>query len=234
MQKLVVYKAKDLVIAKGDLEILQGRLFDFILGKMNQELEIDSTVEYEINVSDFAERFNLDPSWAYQELKEGFSGLMEKTFTVPALMVNDEERPETAIKSNWLQHIAYNDKERFLRVRFTDTVAKLVSKLDKSKGFLKFDLDDKKFLSSFYHTKLYDLLRSNLFKTTYKITLLELKRILDIEYKYKTFGQFRESILEPALEAINSTTDIRVSYKVDKLGTRAVQELIFNISARLK
>lgn len=36
-QKLIVYKATSLVEAKWDLGIAESRLFDLILGKMNQE-----------------------------------------------------------------------------------------------------------------------------------------------------------------------------------------------------
>lgn len=228
MQKLLVYKSSLLVNATGTISIGESRLFDLILGKMHQDLEIDSETDYQIYVDDFAERFNLEKDWAYKEIKESFRGLMNKSFTIPAIVINGEELPETKIESNWLQHIAYNDKERFVRVRFTTTTAKLVSNLDKSKGYLVFDLEDKKFLSSTYHAKIFDLLKNNAFKRKFIITVLELRRILDIEYKYKNFSQFREKILEPAIEAINATTRLRVSWEPNK-GTRQIQNITFII-----
>ena len=234
MGKLVVYKGKGLVEngREGEMEITEFRLLDLILGKINQTEEIDPNAIYEINISDYAERFDLESGQAYRDVKDKFDKLMGKYYTIPEKLINEDAAPEDMVKSHWLQSIFYNDKEQTLSVQFTETTGKLVSNITSSGGFLKFDLENKKYLSSAYHSKLYEILKNQAFKKSWRVPVEKVKENLGLVGKYKNFGQFRESILEPALEMINSTTDLSVTWIGDKKGGNKVLDLVFELRSQ--
>ena len=61
-----------------------------------------------------------------------------------------------------------------------------------------------------------------------RIALVNLKRYLGLKGRYSAFPMFKERVLTPSLESINSSTDIQVRYETWRTG-RGVGGLIFHV-----
>lgn len=86
-----------------------------------------------------------------------------------------------------------------------------------------------------YAFPLYELLADHVSREEgeLRIALVDLKRYLGLKGRYSAFPMFKERVLTPSLESINSSTDIQVNCKTWKTG-RGVGGLIFHIQRQSK
>ena len=81
-----------------------------------------------------------------------------------------------------------------------------------------------------YAFPLYELLADHVSREEglLRITLADFKRYLGLKERYSAFPMFKERILTPSLDSINSSTDLHVRYETWRTG-RGVGGLIFHI-----
>lgn len=85
-------------------------------------------------------------------------------------------------------------------------------------------------LKSPYYILLYGMLLSGEDKESYFVTasVSRIKEMIGAKGKYPLFADFRRSVLEPGVDAINESTDIRVEYEILKRG-RSVSSIQFKV-----
>jgi len=224
MQKCEVYKSFFLSKSIYNLTKNEHQLFDLVLGRMNQTISINPSIDYRIPVEDYAERFNLTLEYAYKEIKEACSSLTKKTYIVKTRAFNPTAPIEHETEANWIDRITYNKAENLIMVKFTETTALLVSNLDKEKGFLKYNLENKHKLGNIYSIRFYELFKNWLVAGWVTYTIEDLKTWLMLEERYGLYGHFKANILLPAIEDINKNTDITVGVEKEfKEGRRVVK-----------
>ncbi len=86
-----------------------------------------------------------------------------------------------------------------------------------------------------YAFPLYELLADHISREEgrLRINLVDLRRFLGLKGQYALFSKFKERVLTPSLDSINTSTDLKVSYEIWKRG-QAVGGLIFHIQRASK
>ena len=81
-----------------------------------------------------------------------------------------------------------------------------------------------------YAFPLYELLADHVSREEggLRITLVDLKRYLGLKGRYSVFQKFKERVLTPSLDSINTSTDLQVNYETWR-HRQAIRGLIFHI-----
>jgi len=87
-------------------------------------------------------------------------------------------------------------------------------------NFTKYYLENILELKSFYSIRIYELLKQYERIKERKITIKELREILDVKNKYKLYSDFKRRILLQAQEEINEKTDLKIDFEEIKTGRK--------------
>lgn len=105
------------------------------------------------------------------------------------------------------------------------------------KDFFKLSINEVIGLNSTYAIRIYQLLKTkqNMDKIKFEFTLVELKKMLNIEKKYKLYGHLKTTVLERAKEQINSSeaSEFHINFTEVKTG-KAVTSIEFEIIKKTK
>jgi len=85
-------------------------------------------------------------------------------------------------------------------------------------------------MRSQYSLRLYEILKSYVFKGEVRYEIEDFKRVLNAEH-YKKFAQIRIRVIEPALDEINKYTDIQCSYSTVK-ESRMIAAIVFYVNLK--
>lgn len=78
-------------------------------------------------------------------------------------------------------------------------------------------------LNNFYAQRMYELLRLwSGTKSTINYKIDYLRECFDLEDKYPRYNNFKERVIEPSIEALNSTEKFKITYEEVKLGKKVV------------
>ena len=87
--------------------------------------------------------------------------------------------------------------------------------------FTKFNIQNIKPLTSIYAIRMYELCKHFYKDSSYaQISIDQLKKILQIENKYKQISDFRKRVLDVAKKQINKNTDLEIDFELIKEGKR--------------
>ena len=211
MQNKLVVKDNALINASYYLSLVEQRLV--LLGIVEARDNQSQDNEFIINVSSYINAFGVDDSTAYLSIKDACKRLKKREFTFIRVVNGVAEK----VESYWVQSVAYAENSSYVKIRFTDDVMPLITKLEKH--FTSYQLEKVKDLTSIYAIRLYELLIS--WKQTRKLELplADLRVKLGIESdEYKTMCNFKAKVLDLAVSQINEHTDITVKYEQVKQG----------------
>ena len=215
MQNKLVVKDNALINASYYLSLVEQRLV--LLGIVEARDNQSQDNEFIINVSSYINAFGVDDSTAYLSIKDACKRLKKREFTFIRVVNGVAEK----VESYWVQSVAYAENSSYVKIRFTDDVMPLITKLEKH--FTSYQLEKVKDLTSIYAIRLYELLIS--WKQTRKLELplADLRVKLGIESdEYKTMCNFKAKVLDLAVSQINEHTDITVKYEQVKTGRTIV------------
>lgn len=103
--------------------------------------------------------------------------------------------------------------------------------LKKEKGYTKLNIKYSLQLRSWYHIRIYNILKTSEFKKKTTFTVDRLRELLDLKDKYSEYKNFKNRLLLPAQIKIKEKTDIYFLFEEFKIG-RKVNELLFRIYAQ--
>ena len=211
MQNKLVVKDNALINASYYLSLVEQRLL--LLGIVEARDNQSQNNEFTIHVNSYINAFGVDDSTAYLSIKDACKHLKKREFTFIRVVNGVSEK----VESYWVQSVAYAENSSYVKIRFTDDVMPLITKLEKH--FTSYQLEKVKDLTSIYSIRLYELLIS--WKQTKKVELsladLRLKLGVDDD-EYKTMCNFKARVLDLAVSQINEHTDITVKYEQVKQG----------------
>ena len=215
MQNKLVVKDNALINASYYLSLVEQRLL--LLGIVEARDNQSQNNEFTIHVNSYINAFGVDDSTAYLSIKDACKHLKKREFTFIRVVNGVAEK----VESYWVQSVAYAENSSYVKIRFTDDVMPLITKLEKH--FTSYQLEKVKDLTSIYSIRLYELLIS--WKQTKKVELsladLRLKLGVDDD-EYKTMCNFKARVLDLAVSQINEHTDITVKYEQVKTGRTIV------------
>ena len=167
-----------------------------------------------IHREELLQEIGIDPrKYRKEHLKAIFKELMTKV-----IEIKDLENPSNWVLLQLLKKVEY--KDGFFRTSIYPELLPYFEEAQK-KLFTKFNIQNIKPLTSIYAIRIYELCKR--FHKDSKITeisIQELKKILQIEKKYKQTSDFRKRVLEVAKKQINKNTDLEIDYELIKEGKK--------------
>ena len=202
--------------------LIQKSRYSLTLAQQKQLLYIISKIkpndnpetEYTFNIRDFCKVCNLplDTGFYIQHFAEAFRLMASKSVEI----IDGTKH----IISHWFNEVEFDETKDTFTVSFGKKITPYLFHLKQL--YTQYSLETVLAMKSKYSIRLYELLLSNHNRRIRQVySLEELKDLLDCK-TYKTFQHIKEKVLTPAIEDINSLTDIKVRYDTLKEGRRIV------------
>ena len=201
-----------------ELSLDEQKIILYIISKIKpQETELN---EYRIDLKTLCMILGIESKGNYKYLKDVIKGLHDKSFWYY------DEATKTDILLSWIQKA---------RIEYLST--EVVIKLDEDLKPYLLQLSEKYTMYEFYNIlamkskysiRLYELLKSYANLGSIKISINDLKKMLHCEDKYEIYNNFKKRIIIPAVNEINTYTDLQVEFDTWRTG-RNITHILFSI-----
>lgn len=216
MSNLVV-KDNRLVNSTYYLELVEQRIVLLAIVVMRELGEtIDSSKLIRFTANDYVKLYGVERTTAYETLKDAVQNLRKR------YIVYKDKNPQTghdrSFECNWVCRVGYEEGSATVYVQFTEAVLPLITRLDQS--FTSYQLEKVSRLRSKYAIRLYEILMSwKGLKKTPEFKIDELKGMLGVFLnEYKDVTNFKNKVIEVAINQVNKYTDIIVKFEQYKSG----------------
>jgi plasmid replication initiation protein len=201
-----VTKRNDIVQkARYSLDIRQQKTIMFLCSKIDS-INDKELKDITVDLKELCQVMNIDSRAGKNigDLKNALQKLYEKS-----LWVNLGNGKSTLM--SWLSRVTIDEGTCKVVVRFDELMAPYLIKI---KGrFLQYNLINVLPMKSQYSLRLYELIKSYCWKGDWKVKVYELRELLLLENNtYVEFKEFKRSVLDRAINEINSFTDIQVAF----------------------
>lgn len=219
MTKHVVVKHNDLIEAGYKLTLEEQRLVLACIGKIDPGNGVPDVIR--VSAKEYAELFGLQLKHAYSQLKEATNHLYEQDIILKG---DDHTR-----RMRWVSSVAYHDKQGFVTLDFSPRIKPYLSQLNGM--FTSYQLANIARLKSPYSIRLYELLCQWRSKGERAIELSELRELLALNTRYPRFADLKKRVIQPAVEELNTKTDLLVTMATERQG-RSILRLLFVFQKR--
>lgn len=227
----LVVKSNELIRASYTLSAVEQRIILMSIVEARDIHEITPETLCHIRAIDYAELYDVTPNAAYMALKDAAEVMFNRRVTIK---VYDEVLKKIVpLAVRWLSGINYLEKEGLVTVRFSKDLINHITEV--YENFTRYKIENIAKLNSQYAIRLYELLISwlSLGKTPI-FELNEFRSQLGLQpEEYDRIQNFKERVLNYALEQINNNTDITASYEQHKAG-RVITGFSFVIKEKKK
>lgn len=204
--------------AKYNLTVNQQKIIAYLISKIKPtDTELK---KYEISIQDFCRLCGIDNNHFYTEIKTIVDNLDNKTFWV--------DTKEKIFKFRWFSEVEIIKESGTINIQLNSNIKKYL--IDLKEDFTQYELYNILALRSKYSIRLYEWFKSYSFLKEKTIEINELKYILEAEC-YTNFKDFRNRVIDKAINEINEYTDLITSYKAIYKGKKVVK-LIFYIQLK--
>lgn len=216
MSELIV-KDNALVEASYTLGLAEQRLILLAIVEARETGQgIDHNSLLRVHAHAYAEQFHIDKGNSYEVIKDASKGLFDRYVTYHD--INPKNGNDRSFHCRWVDKIGYEKNSGTVYLRFTSDVVPLITRLEEQ--FTSYELENIAHLDSAYAIRLYELLIK--WRTVGKTPMFELQNFrgqLGVEStQYKTMSNFKQYVLDFAIEQINEHTDITAKYDQHKNG----------------
>jgi plasmid replication initiation protein len=172
----------------------------------------DEFITTEFKILDFCKvcGIHIDSGKNYQDIKETVKALSDQS-----IWIKLDNGKETLFR--WIDKPLIDVKEGTMQIKFDDLLKPYLLHL--RENFTQFELLYTLAMRSQYSIRLYEILRSYLYKHTIVFSVEELKTLLSATC-YDRYPDFRRNVMEIATKEIDAVSDISVKYEVFKEGRR--------------
>lgn len=153
--------------------------------------------EITIHATDYAYQWNINPKYAYDQLKAARANLFDRKIIIKKGDEVDEMR--------WVYRAKYADGEGYIKLSFSPTIQPYLSQL--KSHFTSYRLTEVKSFKSGHAIRLYELLMQFRKNGWYDESVEELKVIFGVEDNYPAWYEFRRWVIDPAVKEINTATN---------------------------
>ena len=219
----LIKKANDLVQARYSLSLNEQRLILYLVGKVKKEDK--NFKEYEFTFSELADLTEIHKSRIYAELAVMAENLLKKPICF--LSKNGLQKDFC----NWCSWFSVNQEDKSCKISFDPRLKPYLLKLQKY--FTSYNIKYVSGFSSKHSFRIYELCKQYERLKIRKMSIVELKSLLELEHKYSRVTHFKEKVINPALADINKNSDLYVSVKYHKI-RRTITSLTFDIQNGLE
>lgn len=211
-KKLTVVKHNSIVEGNYQLTVYESRILLTCIAKVDSKKKLTDHHVFSITVNDIAELVNIDRNAAYTRLKQSVDSLLNRFITIDV----DGGLP---LKTRWVYGVRYAENEGKIELRFAPEIMPLLSNL---KGnFTQYKLTHVLGFQSSYSIRLYEILCEKMGGEC----ILEvdwIKKKFEIDNEYSRVGNLKARVIDPAVNEINTYSNMRVSYTQVKRGRTIV------------
>lgn len=210
-QAYSIVKSNDLIQkSRFQLTAQEQKIIIYLVSKImpgDDELKV-----YDLSVVEFCKVCEMDyESGAnYSHIKQTLKNLRDKS-----VWVMDEHGDEHLY--SWIDKVVVSRRGGNVKIRLSDTMKPYLLQL--KKNFTRYSLFYVLAMHSQYSIRMYEILKSYEFKGVCNFDLSELRVKLGAE-KYTKHHDFMRRVVDTAMKEINGSTDIEVSYTLEKIGRR--------------
>ncbi|MBO3311020.1 replication initiation protein [Clostridium perfringens] len=217
-EKNLVSKSNELINTRYNLNLQEQKLI-LTLASMVQPDDSDFK-SYNFKVKEFMELLEIKDKSTYKNLDKIIKSLMEKTFVI-------KKESGEYIRLAWLSSAKYFKGN--VTLEFSSNLKPYLLML--KENYTSYKLENILKLKSCYSVRLFEILKSNLYKKSLVIDLENLKYLLQADKKtYNLYGKFKEKILLKSQIELKEKTDIYFDFEEIKTG-RKVTSLKFIIKS---
>lgn len=222
MKNDLVKKSNSLNEAHYFLTVTEYRILHMAfstLAECDVNPEFFRNVRFTIRARDYMELYGVDRATAYQALREASERLFDRYFTYDELVDKNLMLYER-IKSRWVTKIGYQDSQAYITFFLSDDVLSMVGNLKEQYTYL--NLYKLANLTSIYAIRVYEMLMQ--WRKTKVVPIIELEelrvRLGIADNEYPRMYDFKNRVLDMAINQINEFTDITASYEQIKDGRK--------------
>lgn len=180
--------------------------------------------EYPFTYTHFREVCNISKGGnTNKALRAALEELKTKPLYVP---LNEDED----VLTSWFNDARINRKTGEIMISFSKYLTPYLYELQQQMYYTQFTLDKAAAMKSTYGIRLLEYITS--IKTLRKkeaISLYQLRKILGCEEKYPLWKDFRVRVLEPAINDVNTYSDMYVEYEIARKQGKKVLDIKFNV-----
>lgn len=217
-QYSLVVKSNEMIRkSRFSLSVSEQRIILYLISKIKPN-EADFR-EYEFELKDFCEVCGIEYGPNRAQLKETIKELADKSLwiTIPG-------GAETLVR--WVEKpYLYPDSGK-VKIRLDRDMIPYLLQL--KENFTQYELIATLALKSKFSLRLYELLKSYEYQSTYTVSIGDLRKMMMLTTEYPKTNDFRRYVIDRAIDEINRFTDIEVSYAVERTG-RSISTFIFSI-----
>ncbi len=228
--KTLVVSSNNLVEAKYDFTLWQKRIFVYMVSQINvfdQDFKLQKFF-----IKDLMKFFGVKSKDDYATIRRVPEELYQASMKTPYKTPEGFKRwKEIRIISQFTRPEDREEENSYIELKFNDDLKPHLVQLKEL--FAQYDIRNIIGLRSVYSFRMYEILKSrNHPRGEKEITVEELKEILDVERKYKLYGDFKRKVLLQAQNDLNECCDITFTF-VEKKHGKKVASLVFNILANV-
>ena len=202
MTDLIIRKSHPIVEAGYKLSIAEQRIILLSLAKLDNRNTEQSKVT--LYAMDYARAFGLSEKIAYTELSKASKRLYERSI----ILKGEDETTEF----RWVEsRTKYHKGEGRISFEFSRRVLPYLFELDKKLGYTQYELLSVSGFTSNYSIRIYELSVKLLGMRNQSVSVGELRRILQLETKYKEFRELNKFVIKVAVNEINEKSDLLLS-----------------------
>ena len=219
-EDMSVVKDNALINASYNLEIVEQRLILLAIVEARESSRgINANDPLTVHAESYINQFGVARQTAYQSLKDACDDLFARQFSYQE--INKRGNTEN-VKSRWVSEVRYIDAEATVKLVFAPIVVPLITRLEEH--FTSYEIHQIAKLKSKYATRLYEILIA--WRSTGKVPMISLDEIREklgvSDNKYTAMCDFKNNVLELAINQINQYADIKVSYEQKKAGRKII------------
>jgi plasmid replication initiation protein len=220
--KKLIYKDNRLIQdAAFNLSLSEHRIILLCLAKCNSWEKILDNHEFVISVDDLHHELGISKSSAYQDLTVAVNKLWDSYIQL------DTNNPES--KMRWLSAKVHRTAKGEISLYFTSQILPFISEL--KNRFTRYDLKNVAKFKSAYSFRFYELMMSWHGKNQITVTVYWIREVFELGDKYPAIADLKKNVLLPALNDINNTSNLTVTFDQVKKGN-VITHFIFKYSVK--
>lgn len=210
---LKVTKANELIEAGYKLTLNEQRVVLAAIAQVDSRKPMPKG-KITIHAAHFAETFGVEPKHAYEALEDAANRLFERDIQTY------DQKNRIRERFRWVYYVKYHEGKGCVTLGFSPEITPYLTLLHKR--FTSYELRQISRLGSPYAIRLYELLKQFAKTGERVIALDQFKERLELTDKYSRFSNLKARVIQPAIDEINSSTNLEVRWNTIRKGRTAV------------
>lgn len=219
-QKGLIVTSNEIVHAKYHFSLWQKRVFMYFVSLIDKD-----ATEFglqKVYIADLIRFFEAEQNGTVQSIIENVPRqLFETAIQVPYRDDDGNERfGEVRLITKYTKPQDRKPGNSYIELKFNEDLKPHL--LDLKKQFSKYELRYIVHLQSAHAIRIYEILKSHQYRGQIELDVDFLKTILEVDNKYKLYGDFKRKIIDKAQQEMSANCDIGFVYDEIKSGKKVV------------